>query len=465
MYFSLSLPGFSDEIAKIARSVDISVVVPKDPKKKEEKAKKKTLQGEDYADERKRKASLAEVGVGLGSTVLVMGALKDWSKKGITNKAQMREYVTEMQHAMGLKNPIKVRVPTPFTENPHPASVFNPLGGTLDPYYFGSELGPIRPHVSIPLRSRDSIIAHEIGHALNDQGMKRLGKIPHSLYKVVENTSRGASPLASMWATTRSVADRDPTYKPALVNLVVQAPMLLEEAVASARAVKHFAGQHGLKGGLKKSFPLAPAFATYALGTVLPFGVTAWRKHRRRKFDVGMKENLEKELGVKLASADALQRASNYFSLWKRAPASAATVGMIGGGMAGGALGKALSGHNKKKRLTEKEQIDLGKKEIFGGLGGSIAGGALGLLAGKKIQRHHFDLVSKGLRGMVKSTTPEMRKPLLANLHNQLAEMRVKHEPKWRDVLGRPKKDRHPWLTHDIFGGEEKDVDWAKANW
>lgn len=139
--------------------------------------------------------------------------------------------------------------------------------------------------VQVPARAHESMIAHELGHVKNHEMAQRLGKkvgLPNigraSLYSggPIGQTS---SAITSMIAA----GQKDPSYKPGLVNAGVWAPRIADEAGASLRAGAHFIRQHGVGKGLMKSMPLVPAFGTYATMAGAPLAITAVRKHLAKK--------------------------------------------------------------------------------------------------------------------------------------------------------------------------------------
>jgi hypothetical protein len=133
-----------------------------------------------------------------------------------------------------------------------------------------------KPTMHVPSNTKESVIAHEFGHIKNDKLWGKRGR-------KLNTGSRAISALGALPAAYYAGWDDDPSYKPALAQAAVSAPMLIDEGIASGRAIKHLMKQHGKLKGLKKSMILAPALATYGLAAGAPLAITAGRKYLNKK--------------------------------------------------------------------------------------------------------------------------------------------------------------------------------------
>lgn len=114
-------------------------------------------------------------------------------------------------------------------------------------------------------------IAHEVGHILNDKAWGRPGRAAHMLSRYVAGTLQPATVFSAAVADT-------PTHIPGAIQAAISVPMLVDEALASSRAVHHLISTKGFKEGLKESLPLIPAFGSYAAHSAAPAVVTVIRK-------------------------------------------------------------------------------------------------------------------------------------------------------------------------------------------
>jgi len=122
----------------------------------------------------------------------------------------------------------------------------------------------------IPPGTDESVIAHEVGH-------KRLHNalgLPATIASGLSRLSMLTAPITGAWAG----ATKEPTRLPGYIQAAAALPMLLDEGAATAQALWHMGKQHGLK-GLAQSWPLLPAFGTYAGYSLAPLGVGWMREH------------------------------------------------------------------------------------------------------------------------------------------------------------------------------------------
>lgn len=127
------------------------------------------------------------------------------------------------------------------------------------------------PNIRIPDVSNEATIAHEMGHAKN---WSPLRKHHQKISPLTSSLARNSTTLSSAYAAIQD----NPDWTPANINLLANAPKLLDEGLASARAVKYMMGTKGLKSGLSQSKHLLPAFGTYAASAIAPYAITGARK-------------------------------------------------------------------------------------------------------------------------------------------------------------------------------------------
>jgi len=161
------------------------------------------------------------------------------------------------------------------------------MGQKIDKYTHGDPgggVGATRDGKLVTLirtRPKDSeaIKAHEVGHVKN---VEMVGKMPWGLARSGSGMLTSLSgPAAGVYS---AVAD-DPSYTPSMVHLGLSAPILLDEALASLRALHHMTGKHGLGTGMKRSLPLLPAFGSYAAQALAPAGIVALRRFLKKRED------------------------------------------------------------------------------------------------------------------------------------------------------------------------------------
>lgn len=240
---------------------------------------KKTRAGEPFADDREAAAQFGAAAVNLGLAAATYGMMKSPSAPG--TKEKMIQHVKEMGRKMGvmmdLPKGTAVKVPETFGEswNPHymPGTTAKLLAILGNP--------PEGGHVSIPTYLRDAIIAHELGHAMNDQVVRTTAPNMLVPYRVVEGLSRAGGTALMPTLTSMAARQKDPSYVPGAISLLLTSPMLAEEAMASIRAARFLMDEHGLGRGILKSLPLLPAFGTYASIAAAPLAVAYVRKKIR----------------------------------------------------------------------------------------------------------------------------------------------------------------------------------------
>lgn len=117
----------------------------------------------------------------------------------------------------------------------------------------------------------NAALLHELGHIENDQSWGRPGRAAASLSR---GFATGTQPITLAF----SAMDPGKSYGPALAQAALASPMVVDEAVASGRAVRKLIEANGFKKGLQEAAPLAPALGTYLLHTAAPAIVTALRR-------------------------------------------------------------------------------------------------------------------------------------------------------------------------------------------
>lgn len=333
------LYAFQDEMRKLAA----------ERKESPEKAKKlqsgKGLESSS-PNKREERASLGAMGANIGAYGATLALMKNPMQPGTAE--EMKKYVLEMGKKMGAED-------LKFVSTPGSLAVEG-----WAPY---SEFSGER--VNIPLHTGDAVIAHELGHAVNAAIYNRtkglLKFMPHAY-----NASTALSGAVLMPALSAAARDKNPTYKPGVIQAILASPMVAEEAAASARAVSHLVKEHGLGKGVLKSLPLVPAFATYASIASAPLIVTYLRRRAAAQAAAKVPQKEKK------SEADS----DKHLSFFERHPKKILGAGALaaaGGGyllMKGKKLPKGLkvpsSPHTPKPRApkppTPKPSLEEAKK-------------------------------------------------------------------------------------------------------
>jgi hypothetical protein len=116
---------------------------------------------------------------------------------------------------------------------------------------------------------REGILAHELGHALSHQNIKGLtGATIGS--KLLSGMAGLGSLLHTVHKAQKATRPEDLSYAAPIAASATTLPILADEAMASAKALKYLTHVHGLKGGLLKALPLLPAFGSYLVGASSP---------------------------------------------------------------------------------------------------------------------------------------------------------------------------------------------------
>jgi len=191
------------------------------------------------------------------------------------------------------------------------------IGRNVGPHYEGATItGKALPYPSIATTPNVGIAAHEMGHAINQEKflkktpkLKRLYNIAYQRIPMgpIKNVPLLAIPAvaAALYAGKKGAEGKDAKFIPEFVEKHPEvligagaAPMLVEEASASARALKgvaqHYKGIKRIKELGKAVATLAPAYGTYAIAAALPIiGIKAYQKHIKEK------KKLEKKYKVR----------------------------------------------------------------------------------------------------------------------------------------------------------------------
>jgi hypothetical protein len=239
------------QLEKLAKSV------PTKTKARVERAKK-----EELADKYVGGVQGASLGLGLGTMALIRGPELPGGKQVTL------ERVVEMGRKMGL--------PVDDMEQWVHVPKWYDLEKSWNPFY-----DPLDKVVNIPTKTRDAVIAHELGHLKNDvQVASKWGakvRIPYHIIDMISRIGSGVA-LGPTLYEAATQKGKDLSYKPGVIQAILSSPMLAEEAAASVRATAMLMKEHGaLKGGAK-ALPLLPAFGTYAMVAGSPLLVTYLRK-------------------------------------------------------------------------------------------------------------------------------------------------------------------------------------------
>jgi len=253
---SKTLSSFQQEMKKLAESAARDTVASDIKKKRRDAARDRQATG---------KAQLSVLGGSIGAYAVTMALLKNPFQPG--TREEMVKHVHQMAEKMGLGK-LHVRTPQGFES------------GSWNPYFSFDN------SVNIPLHLRDSVIAHELGHAKNFKTIGEMGEKFARKYYAAQDVSRLASSytLAPALASSAAMSSGSKAvYVPGVLQAILSAPMLAEEAAASARATAHLIREHGVGEGVFKSLPLIPAFATYAAVAGAPLLVAYLRRSAAEK--------------------------------------------------------------------------------------------------------------------------------------------------------------------------------------
>jgi len=158
------------------------------------------------------------------------------------------------------------------------------MGGDVDRYYAGSPAaivgkGPFGwwRGIQLPSGVGEAVAAHEMGHNLNSQMLPPLAYVAG--HNIADKITSYSVPAASIYAA----ASKDPSWAPGLASLAFSSPLLLDEGLASARAVAHMVGKYGLGKGLLHSSVLLPAYGTYLAHALAPLAITGVKKFMKKR--------------------------------------------------------------------------------------------------------------------------------------------------------------------------------------
>ena len=214
---------------------------------------------EEKSDHRSTVAFAGTVGANLGALGVTLAMMKGTSQPA--TEGEMTRYVKEMAS--------KMEVPSVGVQSE---------SGKWNPFY-----DPNSKSVNVPTRSRDAIIAHELGHAKNDFVLESKSKFLRVPHQTLQALSRVGSMISLVPTLDAAARDEKMSYTPGVVQAIISSPMIAEEAAASARATAHLIKQHGAGKGVWKSLPLLPAFTTYAAIAGAPLLVTYLRRRMAEK--------------------------------------------------------------------------------------------------------------------------------------------------------------------------------------
>jgi hypothetical protein len=130
---------------------------------------------------------------------------------------------------------------------------------------------PSGGYVMGPSNMSDGTIAHELGHAINHETLA-----PNSNWFMATQFPGRALPL-TLPAALYSAGAARPSLVPGALVALLNAPVLADEAAASAQAAYHLARTRGLR-GLADAATLLPAFGTYAVNALGPLGIAMLRR-------------------------------------------------------------------------------------------------------------------------------------------------------------------------------------------
>ena len=201
------------------------------------------------------KALVATQGANMAAGVTSMLA----NRSGGLQPGEVASAIGDYAQQMGVKGPINIQ---------HVPQLVGNAG--VRPFAEGSK--HLLAHGSRP---GEALLAHELGHLRLHEALGP--RVSGALLKLRHPALTGLGlPAAAAW----SGYQKDPTWAPGALTAGITAPMLLDEAAASAQAARALIRKKGLLRGLGHSAKLLPAFASYAALGLGPLAITAYRKHQ-----------------------------------------------------------------------------------------------------------------------------------------------------------------------------------------
>ncbi len=224
----------------------------------------------------------------------------------------------------------------------------------------------------------DATLLHELGHHKNWIGRSDKSKFLNNLLRA------GTGSAASLGLSAYTATKKDPDSDAGKYFLAASAPKLIDEAVASGRAVNTMRKMHGWKGGLKKSLHLLPAFGTYLAGATLPLMGTHFNKSFR-----GTKEQ-EKLAGLADFGAKAMSVGKSFMSnAWKMTPSEK----LMNVGLPAAMTAPSLFDKQDQEGKSRADRVS----GLAGNVVGGIAGNHAGNLASKAITSKLPGKIGKGI--------------------------------------------------------------------
>jgi hypothetical protein len=165
----------------------------------------------------------------------------------------------------------------------------NFFGPDMTTFADGAAYAPLDDELHIPVGSAPATIAHEVGH----QRLHRLLGRPFTYASGVSRLASNLAPLMGAWAG----GSEHPTLVPGYIHAALTAPMLFDEAAASAQAIYNQARHRGLE-GLADSIHLIPAFGTYASQALMPLAIGKARQAVETVHDAEEPEKLSTALRI-----------------------------------------------------------------------------------------------------------------------------------------------------------------------
>lgn len=125
-------------------------------------------------------------------------------------------------------------------------------------------------HLSISNDASDDIIKHELGHAKFHQN--------HPIINKVTNVTKPLSSASTIGSGLYSLLAKKPSFAPAIANLALHSPTLIDEAAANVNSIKQTYKDEGLDSAIKSGLKASIPFGSYLIPAALPLAIAAAKR-------------------------------------------------------------------------------------------------------------------------------------------------------------------------------------------